>query len=269
VPNVGGRLNVLAERGRRQSDMGEALTLDSIVGSVDAEVVAVGPSDKGPNRGAILRHGSRTLWSFAGGVDAMTEAGRALFVNTVAYAAKFRDAPVLEKRTNKTRDALLDSLAFARRVPGYIATIKRLYVPKELAEKNLAEIEAWVKRNRPYLRSDGRRLTVDPLARELKTPNHRTKYLELLIRMLSGKRKEEALAALHRYAGRKDLGADADAWARWFRENRRYLWFSDCDGFRFKLDEEAKRKKVAAAKLRGWSSENVDYRLDSVTAEKK
>ena len=34
-----------------------------IVGSCDAEAIAVGPSGKGPGRGAILRHGANTLWS--------------------------------------------------------------------------------------------------------------------------------------------------------------------------------------------------------------
>ena len=88
VPHRRGRLLVLERTGANQREMGEALTLDGIVNSCDAEVIAKGGSDKGPVRGAIVRHGRYTLWGFAGGVQGMTPAGRALFINTVFYSAK-------------------------------------------------------------------------------------------------------------------------------------------------------------------------------------
>ncbi len=84
VPNRDGSVKVLKQIGATQKDQGEALTLDSIVGSCDAEVLAVGPSGKGPGRGAILRHGPCTFWGFGGTVAALTPAGRPLFVNVVA-----------------------------------------------------------------------------------------------------------------------------------------------------------------------------------------
>jgi len=125
-------VQVLKQRGKKQDQMGEALTLDSIVNSVDAELVATGPSAKGPDRGAIVRHGKYVLWGFEGPVSGMTEAGRRLFVNTVVFTAQHANSTVLEKRRNGTRDSLFASLKFAKRVPGYLNTIKKLYVPGEM-----------------------------------------------------------------------------------------------------------------------------------------
>jgi hypothetical protein len=253
-------VEVLREIAEKQSGMGEALTVDSIVGSIDAEVLALGPSDKGPYRGAILRHGSRTLWGFPGIVEEMTPAGRALFLNVVAFAAKQGGMPVLEKRRNSTRDGLFEKLEFARRNPGYLRTLKRLYLPDSLADSSLEEIENWAVANRPFLRTEGRRFQVDTLARLVKLPNHRLEYLDGLVENLRRNWSEDVLAALRRSTG-LDLGPTSRAWEKWLRENRDSLFFSDCDGFVFRVDEEAKARGIPTAKLRGWSSEEIDYRL--------
>ena len=70
VGNDAGSVKVELKIGETQAEMGEALTVDTIVGSCDAEILATGPSDKGPGRGAILRHGRYTLWSFNGSAKA-------------------------------------------------------------------------------------------------------------------------------------------------------------------------------------------------------
>jgi len=254
-------VKVLKERGRTQAEMGEALTIDSIVGSCDAEVIAVGPSGKGPGRGAILRHGANTLWGFAGGPDEMTPAGRALFVNVVHYAAAQGGKPVLEKRLNGTRDGLFSSLDFARKHPGYIRTMRRLYLPEALGKADPDAVEAWLTEHRPYLRTNGRRFELDEPALAWKIPNHRVAFLEKCVENLRRKReRERSHGALVRYTGFEFPATDAEAWAGWLKENRDYLYFSDCEGFRFKVDEEAKEKRIPFEKLRGWSSESIDYR---------
>jgi hypothetical protein len=170
---------------------------------------------------------------------------------------------VLETRRNATRDGLMTSVAFARRVPGYLNTMKRLYLPESLKEATLDEVEAWLRENRPYLRTTGRRFEVDAFARSLKIPNHRVALLGRCVANLwKTRRLTESLAALRRYTG-QDLDG-ASAWSEWYMENRDYLWFSDCEGFRFKVDEAAKKAKVPTAKHRGWSSEEVDYRPASI-----
>jgi hypothetical protein len=256
VRHQDGRLTVLKDVAKDQGGMGEALTLDGIVNSIDAELVAMGISGKGPNRGAILRHGRYTLWAFEGGVEDMTEEGQSLFVNTVFYAARHAHSPVLEKRLNGTRD---DPYTYLR--PGLVETLKSLYLPPELSRQDIAGVRAWLIENRPYLRVNGRRYEVDALAKAAGIPSHRRAILEYCIANLrANKNAEASLATLVRYTGCKELGASADAWRTWYNENRDYLFFSDSEGFRFKIDEEAKAKKVPVERLRNWSSEDIDYR---------
>lgn len=262
VPNDYGRLKVLKRQAKEQSEMGEALTLDSIVNSIDAELIATGPSAKGPNRGAIVRHGQYILWGFEGPVSKMTDAGRRLFVNTVFYAALHGDSPVLEKRINGTRDKLFGSLEFARRVPGYLNTIKSLDLPGNMKDKTFREIEKWVAENRSYLRvEDRRRLMVDEFAKRLGVPNHKKEFLDRCIQLLEqDDNSPEAFNALIRYTKCTDIEPSAAAWKQWFTENKNYLYFSDSEGFHFKIDEEAKKNGIASEDFRGWSSESLNYK---------
>jgi len=218
-------MTVLKKRGTEQKDMGAAFTRDSILNSIDAELIAMGDSGKGPDRGSIIRHGSYTIWAYHGEADDMTETGKALFVNTCFYATKHANSPVLELRLNRTRDSRHS------RSP-----------------------------DRPYIRvkrTDRRAFEIDALARKLGLPNHVKAYLRRLIEMLPD---AEALAALEYYTGITTFGEDRSRWRRWYVENEDYLWFSDCEGFRWKIDEPAKKRGIPTAKLRGWSSEKIDYR---------
>ena len=206
VPHRGGRLKVLESMGSSQAEMGEALTLDGTLNSCDAEVIAKGLSDKGAERGAIVRHGHYTLWGYAGGPERMTPAGRALFINTVHYAMAAKGAPLLERKRAKTRDDLFAYLVTARtRVPGLLRTALQ-YLPPELGGRTLDEVEAWLSENRPYLRAEGRRFEVDALARALGRPNHTRAFLEACLAGLSDpERAPECKAALMRYTNRKSV----------------------------------------------------------------
>jgi len=263
VQNSNGELIVMKKIAESQSGMGEALTLDSIVNSVDAGAIALGPSGKGDNRGAIIRHGHYVLWSFEGSVSEMTSAGRKLFINTVVFSSKQKSRVILEKRNNGTRDQLFSSIEFARKSPGYLNTIKRLYIPESLSEKTLDEIENWLIENRPYLYLQGsRRFQVDEFAKSLGIPNHKKAFYERCIQNLQEKRDvKESLDALVRYTGRESADPSAESWKEWFTQNRDYVFFSDCDGFKLKIDEQAKAKKAPFEKLRSWSSENIRYKV--------
>jgi len=250
---------------KSQSGMGEALTLDTIVNSIDAELIAKGTSGKGPNRGAIVRHGRFTLWAFEGPVDDMTDAGRRLFVNTVVYAAGHRGSAVLEKRMTKTRDGPFSYLESARtRSPGLLGTLGR-YLPEEARGKTIDETEAWLVEKRPFLRAEGRVFEVDAFAEKLGIPNHKRELLEHCIANLRSKQNvQESVRELVRYTGQSEFGDSAEAWQDWYEANRDYLFFSDCDGFRFIIDQQAKAAGKPTSEFRGWSSQQVDYRENAV-----
>lgn len=267
VRHNNGRLQVLKMRATEQGNMGEALTLDTIVNSIDAELIATGPSGKGPNRGAIVRHGRYVLWCFEGFVSEMTDSGKALFVNTLHYTATCARASVLEKHGSiGTRDTIYESLGFIKtECPGYLATLKG-YLPSELADKKLPDVEKWYLENRQYLRLDYRRFEVDTFAKDLEVANHKIAYLKRCIHNLEdGKLVNQSLAALKRYTG-LDYTKPFQ-WRNWYTENEKYLYFSDCEGFIFKVDEEAKGKHIPTAVFRKWSSESLDYRYNPSDAE--
>ncbi|HPD47408.1 MAG TPA: hypothetical protein P5279_09795 [Anaerohalosphaeraceae bacterium] len=270
VEHRDGRLKVLRRIADDQSGMGEALTLDGIVNSIDAELIAKGTSAKGPERGAIVRHGPYTLWGFEGPVDGMTEAGKRLFVNTVVYAARQVDSAVLERRITKTRDEVYHYLMLAEfQSKGFLGTLKQ-YLPRGFNKKSWQEIVEWADANRPYLRAEGRIYEVDEFAKEAGIPNHSMRILEYCISNLrQGRDVKKSLETLTRYTGQQPVPPSADAWQAWYEENRDYLFFSDTDGYRFIIDTQAKTKKIPSRELRGWSSERVDYRADPGCAKLK
>ncbi|TET33990.1 MAG: hypothetical protein E3J72_15470 [Planctomycetota bacterium] len=257
-----GVITVLKQKESTQSLMGEAITLDSIFNSIDGEIVAKGDSAKGPNRGSITRHGNYTLWGFAGDSSKMTDTGCSLFVNAAFYAAKFLDTPVLELRLNQTRDGLYTYLKLAKGNIGFLNTMKQ-YLPASMSGATLSEVEQWLNENRPYLRinkADGRRFEVDEVAKALGIPNHKRALLETLMQNLPDSASQQTLV---RYTGNSSFGADAAAWQNWYDENKNYLFFSDCEGSVFKIDEGAKAQGIPSETLRGWSSEEINYRTDS------
>jgi hypothetical protein len=262
-----GRLKVLKEIPSTQAEMGEALTLDGIVNTIDAELIAKGTSGKGPERGAVVRHGPFTLWGFAGSPETLTEAGKALFVNTLHYAAKQGGETVLEKRFAKTRCSPYSYLALAKfKNPGFIRTLAQ-YLPEDMAGKGVAETERWLDENLPYLFAKGRRFQLDLQAKVMGIPNHRRELLDKCIADLGKKsRYLRAYEILQRYTGIEELGASSRAWRKWYEANKDFLFFSDVGGYRFRVDEEAKAKGVPTAELRGWSSETIDYRADPACA---
>lgn len=261
VPHKEGRLTVLKKAAKIQDQMGEALTLDGIVNSIDAELIAKGTSAKGPNRGAIVRHGRYTLWGFEGPVENMTEEGKAMFINTVYYAAKHAEFAVLERKKNSTRDNLFDYISLAENQdPGFLRTLEQ-YIPESERGKSIEETGKWLKGNRPYLYIDGRVFRVDELARSLEIPNYRREYLQRCINNLKQAADvERTLTMLRRYTGR-DFGSSPKAWQQWYDDNYDYLFFSDTDGTRFIIDQQAKEKQIPSEQFRNWSSEQIDYRV--------
>ncbi len=259
IPLNKGQIKVLKRKEQTQDKMGEALTLDGIVNSIDAELIAKGTSGKGPERGAIVRHGPYTLWGFEGPVENMTEEGKALFINTVYYSAKQKDASVLEKKQNSSRDGLFIYLT----KKGLLGTVQQ-YLPKEAKGKSIEETYNWLLENRAYLMNTGRPFEIDELARTMNIPNYKKEYLQrLIVRLRDNPDDVESNKALVRYTGMEEFGNSAQEWQKWFDENKDYLFFSDTQGSQFLIDTEAKTKGLPTEQLRNWSSEELNFRVDA------
>ena len=95
--------------------------------------------------------------------------------------------------------------------------------------------------------------------------NHKRELLEHCIANLCSRQNvQESVEELVRYTGQREFGDSAEAWQTWYKTNQDYLFFSDCDGFRFIIDEQAKAAGKPTSEFRGWSSQEVNYRTDAV-----
>ncbi|MBZ0153978.1 MAG: hypothetical protein K8J09_20835, partial [Planctomycetes bacterium] len=72
----------------------------------DAELVLGGINMKGPRYAAVARHGSFVMWGFHCLPEQLTDTGRRLFLNSLAYAVAHQGALVETLRQRPTRDEL-------------------------------------------------------------------------------------------------------------------------------------------------------------------
>ncbi len=226
----------------------------------ELEVLCGGINSKTPKAGAVWRQGQLLHFGFDLAPAEMSNAGRALLVNSIAYIARFtEDRPIVRTPcvfTQGTR--MFDRDAIARRLQGSDEDLKALeyYLSKEtyakLKGKTRAQLVEWFKGARDYLHAgDGQGLCVDAQARSFGVPPASPEFFSKAIAEL-GNQGPLVRRLLARYAP-EGPGADAKAekWRAWWEENRQYLFFSDTGGYRWYIDPLAKRRRVPTAELRG------------------
>jgi hypothetical protein len=192
----------------------------------------------------------------------MTETGRALLVNAIAYIARFtEDRPLVRTPCVFVQNIrLFDRDAIARRLKGSDEGLKALeyYLDagtyQKLKGKTREQIGDWYKGARDYLHAGtGKGLTVDEEARSFGVPPAGPDFLARASAALTDPaRAPLARRLLGRYAP-EGPGAEAPAekGRAWAAENKPYLFFSDTGGYRWYIDLLAKSKRVPTAKLRG------------------
>ena len=236
--------------------------IERMAGSPEVEVICGGINAKTPTAAGIWRQGNLLHFGFEPSPAEMTDEGRALLVNSIAYIAHFTEdrpiarspspfaSPAPEPRgwvENLFRRTDLDAMDwFGRHAPSLLA---------KSGAKDLSALRAYFAQVRDYLRVDPEaRLEVDEEARSLGVPPNTPAFFDRAIAALRGPALDAAPARvlLGRYAP-DGPGADApaDAWARWWAENRPYLFFSDVGGYRWYLDPLAKKRGVPSSDLRG------------------
>jgi hypothetical protein len=227
----------------------------------ELEVICGGVNSKTPRAGAVWRQGHLLHFGFDLAPSEMTDAGRALLVNAIAYVARFTDdRPIVRVPSVFVEDTRIFDRGAAGRALASQEDMKRLewYLSddtyKQLRGKSLEQAREWFKETGPYLRADKQgRLVVDPDAREFGVPPAGPEFFAKAIAALSEPdRAALARKLLVRYApdgpGEK---ARAVVWKTWAESNRPYLFFSDTGGYRWLLDSLAKERRVPTGQLRG------------------
>lgn len=260
--------------------------------SPDTEVISSGVCQKDVGAVALGRHGNFFLWGFGASPEGMTEEGKKVFVNTVAYMAQFDGrTPIARKYNDRmaTTDDVRENIAGTSKksYDDYVVSMtdfnkqnaetrKRLDTKKASGEKLSSEeeqqlqyagrdqkiesIEAFLKRrmgkwadqfgtdaksyqkymyeNIDYIYCDPNEFftyTIDEDVRQIGISNHDVKLLDACIAMLKkGDRSDLALRVLKRYTA-KDFTTAKD-WENWLSKNRKKLFFTETDGYRFMVD---------------------------------
>jgi hypothetical protein len=221
----------------------------------ELEILCGGVNAKTPRASGIWRQGSILHFGFEQSPAELNETGKSLLVNSIAYAARFADDVPNVRRSPQAR--ILGRNAIYRLIKNEtreLETYLDWYFVGELREalrgKSRAELTIWFRENRGYLRADTHgKFILDEEARRFRIPPDHSGFIGLAIERLAASGVRDLL---HRYAP-SGPGHDATVseWRTWYAENEPYLFFSDSGGFRWYVDQLAKKRHAPSISLRG------------------
>ncbi|MCB9877877.1 MAG: hypothetical protein H6835_09775 [Planctomycetes bacterium] len=215
----------------------------------DAERILGGINMKGPQYAAIARHGSLVMWGFHSTPERLTDTGRRLYLNTLAYAVAHKGALVETLRLRPVRDDLDRALGIFLGLypPERRLGMVRRHIGGEAVPPELVTDEAlrarWLAERRPFLHpiDDGSnwetayQLAVDVQARELGVANDAPAFLDAIAaRLLADADDALAAALLARYVP----GVAPAALRGWLREHRDALYFTEAGGWQWRVRGE-------------------------------
>lgn len=207
-PSIGARLPTYAVFPTAQPVGGVMTTHIDFEDAPDVESIAGGVHSRHPDSPVIARHGAYVLWGFEGTPDRMTETGRRLLLNVMAYAHAHR---------------------------GEKPVVKVLTRAREYSHRPEAE--------RPFLYSpDGRKLAVDEIAKRHGVANDTIEFLRMIGRRLgSDPHDADALTLVERYCPE----ARQTDFAAWLATHEDDLFFTDWGGYRWFSRREVLRQSLA------------------------
>lgn len=234
--------------------------------SPEVELICGGVTGKGPSYYSILRQGNYLLWGFSPTPADFTQTGKDLFLNCINYMIAFKDDYPLVKMVSNPRKTIITTIEHTR-VEGAFYSHLTWYIPEEALKKcgkNLDELEKWYKENEAYLFRDkpgeynkdkkrwDRTLFIDEEAKKLKTPNNSVESLGKWIELLEseeGDMQKAVKTLVARYVSCASF-KEKKEWLKWYEENKDYIFFSDVGGFKFFIDEPARKAKTPTSKYR-------------------
>ena len=223
-------------------DMQPGLVADSFgfEDSPDAEWISGGTNSKGPTSLALGRQGNLFMWGFYAPPGNMTESGRRVFLNSVAYISKFKDARPLVARRAPARERVflyMHYVAKRKSSPRTQEIVEQLF-PAELLERTQYDVDAIVayyRSNLEYLHREDGRFLVDEQVKALGLSNRKLEFLDNLAARLAKKGSDPiAFDLLKRYLD-PAIAPTPEAFPDWLKGNRDQVFFSDVAGFRWFL----------------------------------
>jgi len=203
-PELGATILTFAVFSEPQRRSGSMPTHYRFEDAPDAEMIAGGIHNRHPDAPSIARHGAFVSWGFEGSPEHMTETGRRLFLNVLAYASAHRG-----------------------KHPGVLVETKARQFSRLAAE------------DLPYAHArEGGEPAVDEDVRGLQVPNDSPAFLDLLATRLAREPHDSvALTLTRRYLP----DAPVPDLRSWLDQHTGELFFSDWGGYRWYLREEIAR----------------------------
>lgn len=192
---------------------------DGYEDSPEAEVISGGVSSKALNAVAIGRHGNFFHWGFAASPAYLTEEAKPVLANAIVYIAQFDGQGIIARKYNETiaTRATIKELAYTASEKGY----------QEMVEMNDAANAMLQERSKKAKEKQAKGETLT---------QEETMFLNF--QPMPMKSREEMLQIIMpEYFAM--FGTDGDAYARYFNENRDYL-YGGASRMGFTLDEDAK-----------------------------
>lgn len=207
--------------------------------SPDAEILTAGFNEgKGNGDAGVSRHGNYLQWGFSAPPSEMTDAGRAFFVNCLAYIHEFDNvAPLVTEQSSHRMDAI--------RMANYITRIKdEEFFSGAFGKDLMTRYKGDPKGLMQYYKDDYeliRRDKVFVIDQELKAlgigSNRRLSTLERLIALLQDERQAPAARTLLARYTEEQFATPAE-WGAWLAKNRARIYFTDVGGYKFKVAPE-------------------------------
>jgi hypothetical protein len=226
--------------------------------SPETEVLCGGVNAKTATAAAVWRQGHLLHFGFDLAPDEMSEAGRALLVNGIAYIARFtEDRPITHAPGRALVRVGADRVtAQAEPETDYVEWYFTPAVRQAGKASDWPAFQAWYKKHRDFLRADRAQrgsLVLDEEALDLGIAPGRPEFFPAALAALAegGRRAEQAGALLRRYAPDGPAGTGADEWRTWWEGNKPHLFFSESGWYRWYIDPLAKARGVPSASLRG------------------
>ena len=230
--------------------------------SPEVEVFCGGINSKTAKAAGLWRQGNLLHFGFEQSPAELNATGRALLINSVVYIARFREDRAIAKIVSpfvgpSPHDRAAIHRALTRPDFGlpYLKIIVAEPLYKEMAERSNDERLAWYRQFEGFLHGNEEgRLVVDEDAVSFGAPPNSPQFFDKAIAALAADKDVASQAArlLERYApDGPGENSSAAAWKSWLLENKPYLFFSDCGGYRWYIDALAKQRAIPSARLRG------------------
>ena len=221
----------------------------------ELEIICGGVNAKTPKASGIWRQGNLLHFGFEQSPVEMNESGKSLLINSISYIARFADDLPNVRRSPKAR--ILDRNAFDRLIKNEsrdLAQYLDWYCVADLRDtlrgKSRSELANWLGENRGFMSVDPHgKFLIDQEARKFGIPPESPAFIPSAIERFAENGVPELLK---RYVpcGPED-GASSKDWESWYSENQPYVFFSDSGGFRWYVDQLAKKRQVPTINFRG------------------